>query len=153
MQTFLPYPDFERCAATLDFRRLGKQRVEAKQILNALAGQNGWSHHPAVKMWIGYEPALHVYKDCMIREWIKRGYKNNMPLTSEMFIGVELPPWLGDERVHSSHRARLLHKDPEWYGQFGWTEEPVAQGYFWPSSATAAKKLSGESPRMNLIPS
>jgi hypothetical protein len=140
MQTFLPYADFELVARTLDWRRLGKQRSEALQIINALNGANGWSRHPAVKMWIGYEAALHVYKDCMIREWISRGYNNNMPLTGVMFIGPDMPPWLGDERVHSSHRARLLHKDPEWYGQFGWTEEPMAQGYFWPSSsATAAR--------------
>jgi Pyrimidine dimer DNA glycosylase len=36
MQTFLPYPDFVACARVLDSRRLGKQRVEALQILRAL---------------------------------------------------------------------------------------------------------------------
>lgn len=33
MQTFLPYPDFARSAACLDRQRLGKQRLEAFQIL------------------------------------------------------------------------------------------------------------------------
>jgi len=32
MQTFLPYADFKESAQCLDYRRLGKQRVEAKQI-------------------------------------------------------------------------------------------------------------------------
>ena len=36
MQTFLPYPDFAASAAALDDRRLGKQRVEALQVLRAL---------------------------------------------------------------------------------------------------------------------
>jgi len=36
MQTFLPYPNFDASAAVLDDRRLGKQRVEAKQILLTL---------------------------------------------------------------------------------------------------------------------
>jgi hypothetical protein len=36
VQTFLPYPDFERTAEVLDDRRLGKQRVEVLQILNAI---------------------------------------------------------------------------------------------------------------------
>lgn len=36
MQTFLPYPDFELSVRALDNRRLGKQRVEAKQILLTL---------------------------------------------------------------------------------------------------------------------
>jgi len=33
MQTFLPYPDFAASSAVLDDRRLGKQRVEALQIV------------------------------------------------------------------------------------------------------------------------
>ena len=36
MQTFLPYPDFRQSAACLDYRRLGKQRVEGVQILKAI---------------------------------------------------------------------------------------------------------------------
>ena len=33
MQTFLPYPDFKKSLQTLDYRRLGKQRIEAYQII------------------------------------------------------------------------------------------------------------------------
>lgn len=36
MQTFLPYSDFKLTASILDCRRLGKQRIEAYQILCAL---------------------------------------------------------------------------------------------------------------------
>jgi len=36
MQTFLPYPDFERSARALDLKRLGKQRVECIQVLRGL---------------------------------------------------------------------------------------------------------------------
>lgn len=38
MQTFLPYPDFAESAAVLDQKRLGKQRVENLQIMQALIG-------------------------------------------------------------------------------------------------------------------
>ena len=38
MQTFLPYPDFKKSASCLDYKRLGKQRVEGLQILNAIQG-------------------------------------------------------------------------------------------------------------------
>ena len=58
MQTFLPYTDFIKSAKCLDYKRLGKQRVEAKQILNILLGETtkaGWTNHPAVLMWSGYE--------------------------------------------------------------------------------------------------
>jgi len=39
MQTFLPFPDFKKSASCLDYKRLGKQRVEGLQILNAIQGE------------------------------------------------------------------------------------------------------------------
>lgn len=56
MQTFLPYPDFSQTARCLDYRRLGKQRVEAMQLWK---GQ--WPNHPASKMWRGHEDWLALY--------------------------------------------------------------------------------------------
>ena len=35
-----------------------------------------------------------------------------------------------DEKFHSSHRANLLRKDSEWYGQYGWDENPESP-YVW----------------------
>ena len=46
MQTFLPYPDFAESAAVLDSKRLGKQRVEALQVLRAVTRLTyGWKRH------------------------------------------------------------------------------------------------------------
>ena len=36
MQTFLPYKSFEKSAKCLDYKRLGKQRIETWQIYSAL---------------------------------------------------------------------------------------------------------------------
>ena len=61
MQTFLPYPDIEKSLECLDRLRLGKQRVEAYQILNILLNRTKtkeWRNHPAVKMWEGHTNAL-----------------------------------------------------------------------------------------------
>jgi hypothetical protein len=44
----------------------------------------------------------------------------NGPLTTRK----DSPPWWGFKPLHSSHRANLLRKDPDYYGRFGWTEEP-----------------------------
>lgn len=133
MQTFLPYADFERCAATLDSRRLGKQRVEAFQILRALRGEGrGWRNHPAVLMWRGYEDALGLYLNAMIAEWERRGYRNTLaryPIPEGREI--VMPAWLGNEAVHASHRSNLLRKDPRFYGRYGWTE-PADLPYVWP---------------------
>lgn len=135
MQTFLPYPDFDESARCLDQRRLGKQRVEALQIHSSLTIRNygGWRNHPATLMWEGYEDALKLYHDVMIIEWIERGFKNNMSFLRPSSAPAEMPPWLGDDRLHSSHRAALLHKEFEHYADFGWDEEP-RMDYFWPTA-------------------
>lgn len=62
MQTFLPYADFAASAAVLDKPRLGKQRVEALQVLRALTYPTyGWKRHPAVRMWAGFERGVAAY--------------------------------------------------------------------------------------------
>lgn len=39
MQTFLPYSDITESLRVLDDKRLGKQRVETFQIINAITGR------------------------------------------------------------------------------------------------------------------
>jgi hypothetical protein len=148
VQTFLPYADFEESASVLDWRRLGKQRVEASQILNALADPSyGWQNHPAVRMWRGHEAALRRYRNAMIREWVRRGYQNNMPLTRAGGT-PKMPPWLGCRRFHDSHRSNLLRKDPAHYTQLGWGISPNLP-YLWPSveSGTLLFKVGEPPPR------
>ena len=129
MQTFLPYPDLRDSVLCLDNKRLGKQRVEAMQILNVLEGRRqGWKNHPAVKMWIGHTEALHLYKDLCIAEWIDRGFNNTMVWT---YGGhTSLPEWWGGE-IHATHRSNLLRKDAAHYSQFNWGE-PNDLPYHWP---------------------
>jgi hypothetical protein len=125
MQTFLPYASFQKSAACLDRRRLGKQRVEAMQILNVLAGKSsGWRNHPAVLMWSGYEKALRQYLRAVIVEWTRRGFKNSMRVPRKAaLLPHEIPPWIGQKRFHSSHRSNLLRKDPQHYGRMRWKVE------------------------------
>ena len=133
MQTFLPYKSFKDSFKVLDYRRLGKQRVEAYQILNVLLGRTktkGWVNHPATKMWKGYENALKQYLNECIEHWIARGYNNNMK--KEIIEGkIEYPHWLGDDKFHSAHRSNLLRKDKEFYSKYMWTESDDME-YYWP---------------------
>ena len=78
MQTFLPYPDFHQSVRVLDTKRLGKQRVECMQILNAMEFGGGWVNHPATKMWKDNRDALCAYMAACIDEWTFRGYKNTI---------------------------------------------------------------------------
>lgn len=148
MQTFLPYPDFEKSAQVLDMQRLGKQRVEGMQILKVLLGlgkrnKNGniaWSNHPAVKMWKGSEVYLYEYTLDMCDEWIKRGYKDTVKQkTSDMWMQqmsalplASKPWWLGKNKFHASHRQTLLEKNYKHYSQFGWIEKAKYE-YWWPT--------------------
>ena len=137
MQTFLPYEDFTLSAQVLDYRRLGKQRVEALQIYNVLVDNptlqgksyKGWLNHPAVLMWDGYVDALLLYKNKMIEEWLNRGYRNTMEWVI-LPTSIEMPHWLGDNRIHASHRSNLLRKDIDFYSKYNW-EEPIDMEYYW----------------------
>ena len=133
MQTFLPYADFDKTARVLDFRRLGKQRVEAYQIFRTLTGQSkGWSNHPAVRMWLGYEDCLLLYIHSMCDEWKARGFRDSIqskipPRPRVCYV----PPWMGDPGLHDSHKSNLLRKDAAFYGQYNWNV-PAGLPYVWP---------------------
>ncbi|AGL21327.1 MSMEG_6728 family protein [Actinoplanes sp. N902-109] len=151
MQTFLPYPDFVASAKVLDQKRLGKQRVETVQVLRGLVQPGyGWRHHPAVKMWIGYEEALVRYGLDMAGVWTATGRADTTAATlladvaaarnltvirtqEDLAASDEVPPWLGDEALHLSHRSALLRKDPAFYGPVFGTI-PADLPYVWPPS-------------------
>jgi hypothetical protein len=123
MQTFLPYPDFKKSLEALDSRRLGKQRVEAYQIIRAIKYGGGWKHHPAVKMWRGHINALKFYYNLSLEEWVRRGYKNRMekmPISGK----IVYPAWFGSDDFHAAHRSNLLRKDFTFYSSYGWQEPP-----------------------------
>ena len=133
MQTFLPYKSFKESLKTLDWRRLGKQRVEAHQVLNVLlerTNTKGWVNHPITKMWAGYEDALKQYYNVIVDEWICRGYNNTMIKEEIDNQYIRYPQWLGNDIFHSSHRANLLRKDYEYYSKYVWVEDS-SNPYAW----------------------
>ncbi|TLM81508.1 hypothetical protein FDW83_16120 [Pseudarthrobacter sp. NamE2] len=142
MQTFLPYPDFWQSAAALDTARLGKQRVEALQTLRALVIPGyGWQTHPAIRMWMGYVPALTMYGLAMVDEWTKRGHPDNTRANITEFAPqaahpdyaskIPMPPWLGDPDLHLSHRSKLVHKEPKFYSSV-FPDAVPDMAYVWP---------------------
>ncbi|MFD3514712.1 MSMEG_6728 family protein [Streptomyces sp. NPDC058657] len=151
MQTFLPYSDFTRSAETLDRARLGKQRVEALQVLRGLTVPGyGWRHHPAVRMWLGYEEALARYGLDVCAVWVAQGRADTCAATlladfsrhrpgavvraqEELAGDGELPPWLGDPAFHRSHRSALVRKAPETYSPL-FPGVPDDLPYVWPAS-------------------
>ena len=61
MQTFMPYADIDKSVRCLDYRRLGKQRVEAMQTYNQITkGKGGYPHHPVNRMWENYPILIYI---------------------------------------------------------------------------------------------
>lgn len=135
MQTFLPYPSFIESARVLDNKRLGKQRVEALQILSTLKYGSRWRNHPAVRMWNGYDQSLVSYGMAICLEWKSRGFQDsclNKILEYQSFNqSEEMPFWLGYEKFHLSHQSNLIRKNATHYRPFF---SGVADNleYWWP---------------------
>lgn len=140
MQTFLPTSDFEETARLLDYRRLGKQRVETWQLIRAINGMTkGWANHPAAVMWRGHTAPLAKYGLIMCREWVRRGYKDTMTERFQELVSSstsqeleDLPSWLGQPELHLSHQSNLIRKFPEHYGPL-FPGVPSDLPYIWPT--------------------
>lgn len=141
MQTFLPFPDFEESAFSLDSKRLGKQRVETLQIMSALLTGKGWVNHPATKMWAGYEWSLLQYQEAVCDEWTRNGGYKDTCLAKTRALYHEHrgddrghdPWWLRLDSFHLSHQSNLIRKDSKYYApQFPGV--PPDLPYFWPVS-------------------
>lgn len=155
MNTFLPYKSFTKSAQVLDDKRLTNQANEAQIIWRTLTGYydegKGWPHHPATKMWDGYEEWLDLYYRAIMAEIRRRElhlakpmaldeWKSNLELQTE----YEPPWWLGHPEFHASHRAALLYKDWDYYDSrlhfleygYKWFKKCCDAGkpvYFWPT--------------------
>lgn len=195
VNTFIVTDEISQNAKYLDYRRLGKQRVEAYQIIEALEKienmliklsidinqiyfkiknseilpqtvidflkkqsiweEAGWLSHPVTKMWMGYSNALKAYFNYIVKEWIARGYQNNMKLYdlnennyhivkchfdgvrtvfTQEFDEYSFPPWAGFPPFIMSQRASLYRKDNQHYVCFNdeYLQPYVLKGYFWP---------------------
>jgi predicted DNA-binding transcriptional regulator AlpA len=135
MQTFMPDSDYEGSAKSLDNKRLGKQRVEAFQILNALTGKsNGWVHHPATRMWRGYEWQLANYGYVVCQEWIARGFEDSLSDHFKKYMADNprciKPWWVNNRALQLTHQSNLLRKDWNFYSQQ--FRVPDDLPYLWP---------------------
>lgn len=166
VNTFIIVPDIEQTAKMLDKQRLGKQRLEAKQLIDILERYDqtgtcdgGWSSHPALRSWKGYTNSLKAYFNIIVNEWISRGCQNTMklyPIDTKRYRVVKCnfdgktahfqgpfdeycyPFWVSFPPLYMSHQAALCRKNPEYYSSFLREElKPfLTNGYLWPSNVS-----------------
>jgi hypothetical protein len=83
MNTFLTYPNDLESSRSLDYRRLGKQRVETLQLLQTILKGDlakGWKNHPSTKIWRDHPFALAIYGVSNCFAWTDLGYKDSCGL-------------------------------------------------------------------------
>jgi hypothetical protein len=100
----------------------------------------GWQNHPAVKMWRGHESALLEYQRAICNEWTGRGYKDTCLEKTIALIGNvvgSIPKWVGNEKVHLSHRSNLLRKSPDHYKSLFEDNLNPDIEYCWPTEEIA----------------
>jgi hypothetical protein len=116
VQTFITDSFYSTTAYILDDKRLNKQITEAGQIIDILAGKKVYYvNHPAVRMWVGNVDALKYYYNIMLKVWLERGKNYKNPPFKLSVLELYHPTWTNDERVHETHKQRLLQKDYEFY--------------------------------------
>lgn len=135
MQVFIVGSPFETAKA-LDDRRLNKQIIECKQILDALNGAKAWSNHPCVLQYRGYEEWLRLYKRCLesfveYEEYGTDGAKDNIRVYNHTCF-LMTPPFHTQEYFDQMKR-RLYTKDPVHYAQ--WTHLGKSEdNWYWSQS-------------------
>jgi len=122
MNTLLPFPSLNSIGL-LSNADLGVQIYEAGELVHLLVdAPAGWYKEPAAMQWYGHIDALKAYYNLCVILWGQRGFKQERKIYTglDLRYSTKLPPWVGDERVHTFHRATLVSRRPDFYKRYAW---------------------------------
>lgn len=149
MQTFMTHDNYVDSAKALDNKRLGKQRVEAYQILKALRGDyndtGAWVNHPATVMWRNHQYELALYGLTISVQFYERGFDGYAMMMKFTDLCNDLqsgnresnPWWVNHQLLHLTHQSNLMRKDADFY-EF---DVPDNIPYVWPLDDEQAFRL------------
>lgn len=138
---YIPTHNLDRCFIKFDDNLLREQRSECFKIMASINQENKEQLHPCVQMWVDYKQFLMLFTNKCMDECDKRGFTNHTYfhyLQSDIGDNPTKPWWWGWDRLHLSHRAGLIHKDPDTY-EPRYLNVPafyLVRGYIWPSKWT-----------------
>lgn len=147
MMTFVLDADTRKTAKWLSNLHLNKQITEAMQIINVIENKTtkgGWVNHPMVLSWKGgsegtrYLNGLKTYYNTLLKEWRKRGGGGTRELY-KISKDPMYPWWYSWDRLHQSHKAMLMRKNPAFY-DFEVEDEYHEHGYIWPCKIKKSQK-------------
>lgn len=127
MQVFIVGTPLET-AMVLDKRRLHKQIIEARQIIEALNGAKAWSNHPCVLQYRGETEQMWIrnYLDCL---WFYHNGQKKLAEIESRYAELARPDWHCDEYFDQMKR-RLYTKAPEHYKQWAHLGTSEENWYF-----------------------
>ena len=127
MQIFVVGSILETCQA-LDKRRLWKQILEARQIIDVLTGKSqAWKTHPIVKMYKNDLEWLLLYLAVFEEYW--RGDLEAAEIISNRAEEIK-PTFLYDNSYLENMKKRLFTKDNSFYSQWASLGESYVNMYF-----------------------
>ena len=124
----------------LDPKRLRKQIIECRQILDALNGNSAWSNHPCVLQYRGYEEWLWAYKQCL--DGYAMGDTVNAKVYNILADGIR-PDW-HTQKYYNNMKARLYTKDKEHYKQWAYLGTSEENWYWSQEQGEWRKYVNGK---------
>ena len=132
MQVFIIGSPLET-AKVLDKKRLNKQVIECRQIINAILGfSKSWANHPCTIQYREHVEWLICY-ECCLREYIEYMNGNTRYLTTiEKLNEVceKCTPNFHTQEYFDNMKRRLYTKDNEHYKQFAHLGESYDNWYW-----------------------
>lgn len=103
-------------AMALDRKRLNKQIVECKQILDAMEGVGAWKNHPCVLQYKMHSQWLKSYMRCLI--CYRRGWVEDAEYHSNQAQYIK--PFFHTEGYFQQMKRRLYTKSPNLYEEWAY---------------------------------
>ena len=126
MQVFIIGSALETAKA-LDSRRLNKQIIECRQILDAINGKTkAWANHPCIIQYRNHVEWLTAYELCL--KSYMRG-NDAQALIANVYANMKRPNFHTQEYLDNMKR-RLYTKNNEHYKQFAYLGESYENWYY-----------------------
>lgn len=127
MQVFIIGTPLET-AHTLDARRLNKQIIECRQILDAIEGRSqAWKNHPCVLQYQQHKEWLRLYYNCL-KSYRKKGFYACAKYSSRLALAYT--PDFHTKEYFDQMKRRLYTKDPQRYAQWAHLGTSEVNWYF-----------------------
>lgn len=125
MQVFIIGSPYET-AQVLDKRRMNKQIIECKQMLEAINGRKAWKNHPVVKSYTNHSEWLDLYMMCL--DAYIHGKNDYAAIFSAS--ADKIRPEFHTSEYFDHMKRRLFTKDKNYYAQWSTLGESDVNWYF-----------------------